>query len=243
MILILQRAQGVGDVLQGILDGMSEVVHGIDAPLVALTVMMSILDAVNDGVAHIEVAALQIDLGAQGVLALRELAVLHALEQVERLLHGTVTPGRTGGGGSVAAVLLELLGGQLTNISQSLLDQLYSELIVLFKVVRAVQHLIPLKAQPADIFLNGVHELHIFLGGVGVVKAQVALAAKLFGSAEVDAQSLAVADVQIAVGLGRETGMDGLTFKLTAFGNIFNDKLFNKVGSLDLFRHWKSLLT
>src|SRR3546814_12205966 len=43
----------------------------------------------------------------------------------------------------------------------------------------------------------------------GVVEAQVAQAAELGGDAEVQADRLGVADVQVAVGFGREAGADG----------------------------------
>ena len=72
-----------------------------------------------------------------------------------------------------------------------------------------------------DILLDGVHVLGVLLGGVGVVHAQVAQTAELLGGAEVDAQGLAVADVQIAVGLRRKPGVDGLSLKLSSWGNIF----------------------
>ena len=48
----------------------------------------------------------------------------------------------------------------------------------------------------------------LFLGGVGVVEAQVALAAVLLGEAEVEADRLGVADVQVAVRLRREARVD-----------------------------------
>ena len=38
---IFQRTQGVGDPLDGVLNGMGEVVHGVNAPLVALMVVAS----------------------------------------------------------------------------------------------------------------------------------------------------------------------------------------------------------
>ena len=87
----------MGDALQRVLDGVGEVVHGIDAPLVPLAVMGHVVDPVEHRVPHIEVAAGQVDLGPQGVLALRELAVLHPLEQVQALLDGPVPPGERAG--------------------------------------------------------------------------------------------------------------------------------------------------
>ena len=47
---------------------------------------------------------------------------------------------------------------------------------------------------------------YFFLGGVGVVEAQVAEAAEFLGEAEVEADGLGVADVQVAVGLRRKPG-------------------------------------
>ena len=49
------------------------------------------------------------------------------------------------------------------------------------------------------------------------------------GGAEVDAQGLAVADVQIAVGLRRETGVDGHSLELTTLCDVLVDKVQNKV--------------
>ena len=57
-----------------------------------------------------------------------------------------------------------------------------------------------------DVLLDGLHVLHVLLGGVGVVHAEIAQAAVLLGGAEVDGQGLAVADVEIAVGLRRTSG-------------------------------------
>ncbi len=77
VILKLQRAQGVGDALQCVLDGVGEVVHGIDAPLVALTVVMDEVDTVDDRVPHVEVAGGEVDLGPEGHGALGELTGPH----------------------------------------------------------------------------------------------------------------------------------------------------------------------
>ena len=80
-----------------------------------------------------------------------------------------------------------------------------------------------------DVLFDGVHKLGVLLGGVGVVHAQVADAAEFFGRSEIDAQCLAVADVQVAVRLGRETGVDGLTGEAAAGRKILFDKGFDKV--------------
>ena len=123
MVLKLQGAEAVGDALQGVLDGMGEVVHGIDAPLVALAVVMHMVDAVDDRVAHIEVAAGKVDLGPQGHGSVGKLPGAHPAKQVQALLDGPVPVGGDGGHADVAPVGLELLRGQLAHIGQPLLDQ------------------------------------------------------------------------------------------------------------------------
>ena len=55
----------VGDALDGVLNGVCKVVQRVDAPLVALAVVLDVLDAVDGRVAHIHVGAGQVDLGAQ----------------------------------------------------------------------------------------------------------------------------------------------------------------------------------
>ena len=203
VVLKLQGAQGVGDALQGVLDGVGEVVHGVDAPLVPLAVVVHVVDAVDHRVPHVEVAAGQVDLGPEGVCAVGELPGPHPGEEVQGLLHGPVPPGGAGGGVHVAPVLLELLGGELAHIGQALLDELHGVVVHLLKVVGGVvEPVAPVVAQPVDVLLDGLHVLHVLLGGVGVVHAQVAQAAVLLGGAEVDEDGLGVADVQVAVGLG-----------------------------------------
>ena len=233
VLLILQRAQGVGNALQRVLNGMGKIIHGENAPLGPLTVVIDKANTVDDGVAHIEIAAGQIDLGAQGHLALLHLAVLHHLEQAQVLLDGAVTVGRSCGDADVAAVGTELLRGQFAHIGKTLFNQLDGVLIVLFKIVGAVVETVaPVKAQPVNILLDGVYILGVLLGGVGIVHAQVAQTAVLLGRAEVDAQRLAVADVQIAVGLRRKTGVNGHSLELTTLCDVLVDKIVDKVFAL-----------
>ena len=83
-----------------------------------------------------------------------------------------------------------------------------------------------------DILLDGIHILGVLFGGVGVVHAQVAQAAVTLGGAEVDAKGLAVADVQIAVGLRRETGVNGQSLEPATLCDVLVDKVQNKVFAL-----------
>ncbi len=66
----------------------------------------------------------------------------------------------------------------------------------------------PVEAEPAHVALDGVDIFLLFLGRIGVVEAQVAAPAELLGDAEVEADRFGVADMEVAVGLGRKAGDD-----------------------------------
>ena len=66
--------------------------------------------------------------------------------------------------------------------------------------------LAPVEAEPAHVALDGVDIFLLFLGRIGVVETQMAAAAEFLGNAEIQADRLGVADVQIAVRLGRKAG-------------------------------------
>ena len=70
--------------------------------------------------------------------------------------------------------------------------------------------LAPIEAEPAHVAHDGVDIFLLFLGRVGVVEAQVAVAAEFLGDAEIETDRLGMADMQIAVRLRREAGDDGL---------------------------------
>jgi hypothetical protein len=79
------------------------------------------------------------------------------------------------------------------------------EFIELAEVVRGIKiRLSPVEAEPLHSLLDGVDVLLFLLFRVGVVEAQVAAAAVLLGEAEVEADRLDVAEMQVAVRLGRK---------------------------------------
>ena len=66
----------------------------------------------------------------------------------------------------------------------------------------------PVEAEPAHVALDGVDIFLLLLGRVGVVEAQVAVAAELLRHAEIEADRLGMADMEVAVRLRREAGDD-----------------------------------
>ena len=207
--------------LDGVALAVGVVVHGVDAPLVSGAVMMGELDAVQQRVAEHHVGVGHVNLGAQHLLSFGILAGLHFPEELEVLFHGTVTPG-AGGAGLVhgTAVLADLVLGLVVHIRQAALDEVFGPLVKLVEIIGGVELLVPLEAQPLDVFLDGIHIFGVFLGGVGVIVAEVGLAAVFLCQAEVEADALGVAQVQVTVGLRREAGHDAVHF---TFGQILFD--------------------
>ena len=111
---------------------------------------------------------------------------------------------------SVPRVRADLVGREVADEGLPAPDQLLGEVVEPPEVVRGVEHPVPLEAEPADVLLDRVDVLDVLLEGVRVVEAEVAGAAVLLRDAEVQADRLGVADVEVAVRLGREARRDAL---------------------------------
>ena len=85
----------------------------------------------------------------------------------------------------------------------------------------------PVEAQPLYGLDDRIDVFLLFLGGVGVVETQGAGAAVNLGKAEIQADALGVAVVQVAVGLGRKAGFDA-TAPL-AEATVFVDEIADEV--------------
>ena len=210
---------------------MGEVVGRIDAPRVARPRMLRVEDPVQDRVAQVDVAGGHVDPRAQHASAVGELAGAHAREQVEALLGRPVPPRALAAGlGQRAAVLADLVGGEVVHVGLADLDEVDGPLVELLEVVRGeVEVLAPVEPQPADVRLDGVDVLLLFLHGVRVVEAQVAAAAELAGDTEVEADRLRMTDVEVAVRLGGEAGDDGL---VPALAKVGRDDVADEVAAL-----------
>ena len=125
VILELERAQRVRDALNRVRQRMREVVHRIDAPRVAGPMMRGVPDAIERRVAHVEIRRRHVDLRAQDVRAVLELARAHPGEEVEVFVDRTV-PVRTvlAGLGQRAPVPSDLLGREAVDVGAAARDQL-----------------------------------------------------------------------------------------------------------------------
>src|ERR1700722_20694548 len=189
--------------------------------------MMRMQDAVQHRVAQVDVAGGHVDLGAQHARAVRELAGFHAAEQVETLLDRAVAERRVLAGlGQGAAIDADVGLRLVVDIGEAALDQSLRPFIEPIEVVRGVTRLTgPIVAKPTHISLDGVDILLLFLGRIGVVEAQVAVARKFPGNSEIERDRLSVADMEVAVRFRRESGHDLFVF---AGSEIRGDDVGNK---------------
>ena len=72
----------MGDVLDRVLNRMREVVHRVDAPLVAGILVGEVRNAVDDRIPHVNVRGSHVDLRAKYLLTVRVLALSHLLKEL-----------------------------------------------------------------------------------------------------------------------------------------------------------------
>ena len=188
-----------------------EVVGGIDAPGITGARVRRVEDAIQHRVAHVDVARRHVDPGAQHPGAVGEFPGAHAAEQIQVLLRRPVAMRAVAAGlGQGAAVGADLVGGQVVDIRLAGPDQVFGPIVKPLEIIGGeVEMLAPVEAEPADVPLDGLDVLQLLLDGVGVVEAQVAAAAELPGDAEIQADRLGVADMEVPVGLRRKAGDHG----------------------------------
>ena len=222
----------MGDALDRVGLAVGPVVHGVEAPLVARALVGGLADTVHDGVAQVDVPRGHVDLRAQRLRPVGELAAAHALEEVQVLRDAAVAVRALRPGlGQGPAMLAHLRDRQLVHVGPARLDELHRPLVELLEVVaRVVQVLAPVEAEPADVAHDRVDVLLALLRGVGVVEAEVAAPAELAGDAEVEADRLGVADVEIAVRLRREA-RDDLAAEPSGL-RVRRDQVTDEVGGL-----------
>ena len=79
----------------------------------------------------------------------------------------------------------------------------------------------PVKTEPTDTLLDRIDVLLLFLGRVGVIKAEITATAEIPRQAEVDAYGLGMTDVKISVRFRWETGHNAAV--LAAFEVFINN--------------------
>ena len=173
VIFELQRADGMGDPLNRIRQGVRIIVHRVNAPGIAGAMVSRSQDPVQDRVAHGDVGRRHIDLGPQRSGSIRELPGFHPPEQVKILLHRPVAIRAVASRfRQRSPVFPHFLGAQIADVGLSQPDQLFSVFIKLGEIIRRIKHAVaPVEAKPLDVFLNGVDVFDVFLAGVRIIEA------------------------------------------------------------------------
>ncbi len=204
-----ERAERVRGALDGVALAMRPVVGGIDHPGVVCAVMMTASNAVHDRVAQLHVLVLHVDLGSQHVRPIGELAGPHSTEQVEALRCRSVAMWRLDTGLAVAAALgADRVAVLVVDVRLAVVDQQLGPVVQLLEVVAGVQGLARVVTQPAQVGQDALDERHLLGVGVGVVESQLADTTELAGQFEIERDRLGMADVEIAIRLGWEAGLD-----------------------------------
>ena len=134
-----------------------EVVHRVNAPLVAGVVVSDFADTVDDGVAHVHVRREHIDFRTQRCCAFVVFAARHLGKFFEIFFDGAIAP-RRGFSRFVgdAAVVLPFFGGKMANVGLTELDQLDGVIVDFVEIVRGVEIVFaPIETEPAYVFLDG----------------------------------------------------------------------------------------
>ena len=186
------------------------------------------------GIAQVQVRRSHVDLGAQRARAVGKFTGAHALEEVEILFDAAIAIGALFAGlGEGSAILANFFGAEVADVGLAQLDQLDRPIVELVEIVGGVIEAVPLVAEPVHVANDGIDVLLLFLLGIGVVEAQVGLAAELRGEAEVQVRGLGVAEVQVAIGLGRKAGLHA-SGELVGL-EVGNDDVADEIGSLGRF--------
>ena len=199
--------------------------------------MLGVQDAIHHRIAHVEIRRVHVDLGPQRARAVRKLADLHATKEIEIFRNRTMAIRTFLAALEIAAILGDLLRRQIADISLAGLDELLGPLIKLLEIVRGVIQSIPLEAEPAHVFHDRIDVLDVFLDRIGIVEAQIALAAILGGETEVEANRFGMADVQIAVRLRRKSRVNA-ALERARLAMLVDDFLNEVAGRGRLFRRF-----
>ena len=241
MILKFQRTDGMGNPLNGVLDRMSKIIHGINAPFVSGPVVGHARHAVDHRVPHVDIRRSHVDLRPEYLFPVLICALAHLLKQPQVLIYRTL-PVRAvfSGLGQGPPVCPDLLRRQVADICPAFLDQPDGAFIHLVKIIRReIQAVFPVRSQPSDVLHDGIHKLYLFLGGVCVVKPHIERAVVLPGQPVIQQYGFGMSDMQVAVGFRREPGtymivhsfrkvfINLLLYKILRYNVVFHSFLLN----------------
>ena len=153
MNLELKRAERMGDPLERVLERMCEIVHRVDAPLVAVAEVVDAADPVDDRVAHVDVRGGHVDAGAQDHRSVFEFTGFHAFEKREVLLDAAAAArGLPARRAQVAAVFVPFVGGEVADVGEAFPDQRHRALVHALEIIaRIIEVFAEVEAEPLHV--------------------------------------------------------------------------------------------
>ena len=126
----------MGHTLDGVAEPVGEVVHRVDAPVIAGPLVAVMPDSVDHRVPHVDIGRCHVDPGAQDPFAVAVFPGTHPLELGQVLLDAVVPVGAVAAGlRQGSPVFPDLVGGQAVHVRKALSDELEREFVQLLKVV------------------------------------------------------------------------------------------------------------
>ena len=123
MVFELEGAERMRNELQRVALAVGEVIHRVDAPLVARAVMFLVKNSVEDRVTHVEIGMRHVNLGPEHFFSVAELAIPHPLEKCEAFLGRAVAERAVGSRLlKIAATLANFIGVLIVDIGFTFLD-------------------------------------------------------------------------------------------------------------------------
>ena len=210
-----------------IADGMSIIVHGVDTPLVARSVVRAMQNTINHGVSEIHVRRSHIDFCTQTFFAVGIFPRFHFAEEAKIFFDAAVFiraffPGLR----KRSARRADFFGRKIVYKRFSFENQAFGIFVNRIEKIGSVHFFRPIVTDPVNITADRVHKFRFFLGRIGIVEKQIAFSAVFFRRAEINEHALYVPDVQIPVRFGGKTSLNFRHF--SAFDILVYD-LFDKV--------------
>lgn len=192
---------------------MREIISGIDLPPIARPMMWRVQDSIRHQVPHHRVSRLQILLHPQNSFARLIHAILHLLKLIQRLRHRSraMHTGFTRPTLLPSPIRKDLLARTMAHIRPVPPHKLHSQLIQLLEMIARIRNLPRLVAQPPHRLQNTLKEPALLRFGIRIVESQITPSPMVRRIPKVDKDGFGVADVQVPVWFGGETGVHEAT--------------------------------
>ena len=206
---------------------MSKIVHRIYAPLIARSVMMSKKYTVNNRVTHIKVRRRHIYFCTKHLFACLKLALCHTGKQIKVFLNASVTVRAVlSRFCQSTSVLSDFVRVKIINIRLAFFNKFNRTFIKEVEIIGSKINIVPLKAEPLNILFDCVNIFGVLFRWVCIVHTKITYAVVFFLNAEINANCLCVSNMEIAVWLGRKTGLDTV---INALFQILIDEILNEI--------------